>query len=112
MTTDRGKALARRIIAQCLGLLGPLTLAACVADREPAKADFYVMRHLQEETGADPGLTPVGRFYAERLVYSFGTYRPRAIYVSTTRRAHETAARVAAKWELKPKHYDPSIRPI
>lgn len=68
----------------------------------------YVMRHLQKATGPDPGLTNEGRSNARRLAYRFGRYGLSAIYVSTTRRARETAAPLAARLRLTPKLYDPS----
>jgi broad specificity phosphatase PhoE len=89
--------------------LAALALAAGAALASPApQPDVYVMRHLQKEAGADPGLSPEGQRNAERLAGWFGKPPPRAIYVSTTRRARETAAPLAAKLHLTAKEYAPA----
>jgi broad specificity phosphatase PhoE len=91
-----------------------LALAAC-ATVPPAAVrlhpDYYVMRHLQKAAGQDPGLTGEGRRNADRLVVLLAIDPPSAIYVSTTRRARETAAPIAARLGLTPKTYDPSDTP-
>jgi broad specificity phosphatase PhoE len=87
-------------------------LAACAtAAPEPAGPDHYVMRHLQKAEGPDPALSAEGRANAQRLTALFAARPPRAIYVSTTRRARETAAPLAAKLGLAVKEYDPSDTP-
>lgn len=86
-------------------------LAACATTTEPQAPEYYVMRHLQKAPGPDPALSEEGRAGAERLVAMLGKRAPAAIYVSTTRRARETAAPAAAKWKLVPKEYDPSDTP-
>ena len=84
-------------------------LAACATGpKEPKMPDVYVIRHLQKAEGPDPGLTAQGREGAQRLVELLDKRPPRAIYVSTTRRARETAGPAAARWKLVPKEYDPS----
>jgi broad specificity phosphatase PhoE len=86
-----------------------LALAACATAPQPAaRPSVYVMRHLQKEAGADPGLSAEGRANAERLPAFFAKDPPAAIYVSTTRRAQETAAALAARLHLTLKPYDPS----
>ena len=94
------------------GLAGVALLAAagCASlgggNRSP---DVYVMRHLQAETGQDPGLTAEGQRQAGLLANWFqGRKPPRAIYVSTFRRSRDTAAPLAAKLAIEPKVYDPS----
>ncbi|HEX2762827.1 MAG TPA: phosphoglycerate mutase family protein [Allosphingosinicella sp.] len=82
-------------------------LAACATTPEASAPEYYVMRHLQKASGRDPALSEAGRAGAERLAALLGKRRPAAIYVSTTRRARETAAPLAAKWKLVPKEYDP-----
>jgi broad specificity phosphatase PhoE len=83
-----------------------LALAACATTaREAPRPDYYVMRHLQKEAGQDPGLTAEGRANAERLAGLLRGDPPTAIYVSNTRRAHETAAPLAAKLGLAVKEY-------
>jgi len=90
-----------------LALLLGLALASSAAAGERPKPDFYVMRHLQKGSGSDPGLSEEGRANAERLVQWFARHRPRAIFVSRTRRARETAAPLAARLHLVPQEYDP-----
>lgn len=83
-------------------------LAACATPTEwVAGPNFYVMRHLNKAEGPDPGLSAEGSAAAKRLVTLLAKDPPRVIYVSSTRRARETAALVAAKWKLVPKEYDP-----
>lgn len=86
-------------------------LAACATAPQPRVPEYYVMRHLQKAAGPDPALSEEGRVGAERLIALLGKRGPTAIYVSTTRRARETAGAVAAKWKLVPKEYDPSDTP-
>jgi broad specificity phosphatase PhoE len=85
-----------------------LALAGCATAPQPAPGpSVYVMRHLQKDAGGDPGLSAEGRANAERLVAFFAKDPPAAIYVSTTRRARETAAPLAARFHLTPRAYDP-----
>jgi phosphohistidine phosphatase SixA len=92
--------------------LAAFALCACATyPDDPVKPEFYVMRHLQKGESADPGLTAEGRVFSERLVLLLARRPPRAIYVSTTRRARETAAPTAGRWKLIPKEYDPSDTP-
>jgi broad specificity phosphatase PhoE len=97
-------ALFRPLAA--LLLLLPLAASATAAPR-PAP-DYYVMRHLQKAAGDDPGLNPQGLANARRLVKVFRMrgIRPQAIYVSNTRRAHETAAPLAAALHVKLLEYN------
>jgi broad specificity phosphatase PhoE len=85
-------------------------LAGC-ATTAPAAPSWYVMRHLQKAEGPNPGLSGEGRANAERLASRFAADPPSAIYVSTTRRASETAAPLAARLGLTPKEYDPRDTP-
>jgi broad specificity phosphatase PhoE len=86
-----------------------LLLAACAtaATRAPADDAFYVMRHLQKESGQDPGLTEEGRRCAAALARDFGRSNVRAIYASTTRRALETAAPLSTAAGVAVTPYDP-----
>ena len=91
-----------------------LVLAACAAVPSAPPAlhpNYYVMRHLQKAAGQDPGLTGEGRTNAERLIALLAADPPSAIYVSTTRRAQETAAPLAARLGIAPKLYNPSDTP-
>jgi broad specificity phosphatase PhoE len=84
-------------------------LAACATTaREPPAQSWYVMRHLQKAEGPDPALSAEGHANARRLIDFFGEDRPGAIYVSTTRRALETAGPLAATLAVTVKEYDPS----
>jgi phosphohistidine phosphatase SixA len=85
-----------------------LLLAGLGAGAAPPPAEYYVMRHLQRDSGADPGLNQEGRRNAEALASWFGRRPPTAIYVSATRRARETAAPLAARLGLTVKQYDPA----
>lgn len=67
------------------------------------------MRHLQAESGDDPGLTETGRRDAQLLASWFGNSgQPNAIFVTRYRRSQETAAAVAARLGIHPIVYDPS----
>lgn len=93
-----------RIVAAFLLLLG---LAACVTNAaSPAKA-IYVMRHLQKGSGDDPQLSAEGRTNAQRLFEVLKRDLPKAIFVSTTRRARETAEPLAERLGITLTPYDP-----
>jgi broad specificity phosphatase PhoE len=86
--------------------------AGCAsAPNAPAAPSVYVLRHLQKADGPDPALSAEGRENAIRLSSLLDDRKPRAIYVSTTRRARETAAPLAAKLKLAIKEYDPGDTP-
>ena len=87
-----------------------VALSACTtvsaADRP---SQVFVMRHLQAESGGDPGLTESGRRDAQLLADRFrNSDRPRAIFVTRFRRSQETAAPLAARLQVRPIIYDPS----
>ncbi|HEY0112104.1 MAG TPA: histidine phosphatase family protein [Allosphingosinicella sp.] len=90
------------------GMMLALAAACATTQQEAAGTDYYVMRHLQKGEGTDPGLSQEGQVQAERLATWFGKNRPTAIYVSTTRRARETAAALAARLGLTAKEYNPT----
>ena len=84
-------------------------LAACqTAPPAPRGPSFYVMRHLEKGEGQDPPLSAAGHAHALRLIGFFAADPPRVIYVSTTRRAYETAAPLARKLRVKVRRYDPA----
>ena len=96
-----------RIGVIVLGLAMMLTGCA-TASAGPGPA-YYVMRHLEKAEGPDPALSATGAANAARLAAWFkGRAKPSAIYVSTTRRARETAAPLAARLGLTPKEYNPA----
>jgi broad specificity phosphatase PhoE len=67
------------------------------------------MRHLQAETGEDPGLTAAGRREAQLLANWFeNSDKPHTIFVTRYRRSQETAAPLAARLRILPIVYDPS----
>jgi broad specificity phosphatase PhoE len=96
--------LARILALWLLILLGA---GACATAAAPSPPHIYVMRHLQKGAGEDPALSPEGAANAQRLVQFFRSDPPRAIYVSTTRRARETAEPLAESLKLGLKSYDP-----
>jgi phosphohistidine phosphatase SixA len=89
-----------------------LAAAACASTRPDSRGpSWYVMRHLQKAEGQDPPLSDEGRRNAGRLIGYFKADPPRVIYVSSTRRARETAAPLAAKLRVKLRTYDPADTP-
>ncbi len=97
-----------------LAVLLLLVAAACAttADSpEPAPVAFYVMRHLQKAEGPDPLLSEEGFENARRLSRYFAADPPRAIYVSSTRRAAGTAGPLAAALSIAQRVYDPADTP-
>ena len=89
-----------------------LALAACMTTQPPPKGpSFYVIRHLQKAEGQDPPLSDEGRANARRLIGFLAAEPPRVVYVSTTRRAFETAAPAAKKLRAKVRRYDPADTP-
>lgn len=94
-------------------LLLPL-LAACfpVAPQVPVGPSYYVMRHLHTIPGVkDAELTAEGLRHAQMLPGWFENDPPQVIYVSSTRRAQQTAAPLASALGLTPKIYDPANTP-
>lgn len=89
--------------------LALLVLAACAYTVPVQDAStFYVMRHLHTPEGVtDPDLTPEGQRAAQQLASWFGDRPPATIFVSSTRRAKQTAAPLAAKLGITPRNYDP-----
>jgi broad specificity phosphatase PhoE len=87
-------------------------VAACATTaEEPAAPSWYVMRHLQKADGQDPALSAEGHANARRLIGFFAKDPPGAIYVSTTKRALETAGPLASEHGLTVKEYDPRDTP-
>ena len=87
-----------------------LLLGACAfyAPLQPAP-DYYVMRHLNTAPGTpDPDLTEEGRRNAELLANWFAAPPPATIFVSTAKRAQQTAAPLAARLGITPRVYDPA----
>ena len=100
-------------IARLIAAASLILIAACAtAPRaDTPHPNYYVTRHLQKAAGQDPGLTEEGKANAVRLAALLAKDPPSAIYVSTTRRAAETAAPLATRLGLTPKTYNPSDTP-
>jgi broad specificity phosphatase PhoE len=98
-------------------LLALILLAASACASVPASApaaaqpNYYVMRHLQKASGPDPALSEEGKLSADKLADLLANDHVAAIYVSTTRRAWETAAPLAARLGLTMKTYNPADTP-
>jgi phosphohistidine phosphatase SixA len=70
------------------------------------------VRHFDTPAGErDPDLVPAGQYRAARLADRLAGEPIRAIYVSTYRRTHQTAAPLAARLGLAPIIYDPADTP-
>jgi phosphohistidine phosphatase SixA len=92
-----------------LMLAGCATAPDGAAEAAAQRPAYYVMRHLEKAEGADPALSAPGAANAQRLAKWFeGRTKPQAIYVSTTRRARDTAAPLAARLGLTPREYNPA----
>lgn len=87
--------------------LAAAALASCATAPGPQPDAFYVVRHFEKLDGPDPGLSAAGQDNAARLADLLAASSPAAIYVSTTRRARESAAPLAARLGLTPREYDP-----
>lgn len=89
-----------------------LALGSCTSVQPPAQPDIYVMRHLNTLAGAtDPDLTAEGQHNAVLLVKWFKRDKPAVIYVSSTKRAQQTAAPLAQALRITPKIYSPADTP-
>jgi phosphohistidine phosphatase SixA len=90
-----------------LGMMGLLLAGCATTAPEGAAPSVYVMRHLHKAGGQDPGLSETGQRCAVRLGEQLAERGIGAIYASTTRRARETAAPLAARLGLTASEYDP-----
>ncbi|MEO5578433.1 MAG: phosphoglycerate mutase family protein [Sphingomicrobium sp.] len=90
-----------------------LALGGCASAPGPAPLpDIYVVHHLHTPAGAtDPDLTGEGQRVALLLVKWFKRDRPAVIYVSSTKRAQQTAAPLARSLNITPKIYNPADTP-
>ncbi len=92
--------------------IAAVMLAGCAtAGPEGGKPAIYVMRHLHKAEGQDPGLSQTGQRCAAALADQLAGRGIGAIYVSTTRRARETAAPLAARLRVAASDYDPQDTP-
>ena len=104
----------RTMFARLLAAFMLVAVGACAtasAADEPVRPNYYVMRHLQKAAGDDPGLTEEGQRNAARLADLLADDPPSSIYVSSSRRARETAAVLASRLNLTPRSYDPRDTP-
>jgi broad specificity phosphatase PhoE len=85
-------------------------LAGCAATPRAAalEPNILVIRHLHTPKGAtDPDLTSEGHAAAQALAKWLSRNPPRAIFVSDTKRARQTAAPAATRFRVTPIVYDP-----
>ena len=101
----------RRAASIMIALL--VVLGGCSSARQASiTPDIYVMRHLHTPAGVtDPDLTKDGHRAALQLVDRFKRARLAVIYVSSTKRAQQTAAPLARSLGITPKIYDPADTP-
>ncbi len=87
-----------------------LALSACTTAVGSADlGQVFVMRHLQAESGEDPGLTAAGHGDAQLLANWFdNSDKPTAIFVTRYRRSQETAGPLAGRLRTRPIVYDSS----
>ncbi|HEY0013931.1 MAG TPA: phosphoglycerate mutase family protein [Allosphingosinicella sp.] len=102
--------MKKAAIAAIAAVAAAAALAACASTQAaPAESHIFVMRHLHKAADPqDPGLTPQGRACAQQLARFLADQGISAIYASTTRRAQETAAPLAAARGLTTKSYAPA----
>ncbi|MCL6729721.1 phosphoglycerate mutase family protein [Sphingomonas hankyongi] len=83
-------------------------LAAALAT-QPAFAGetVYVIRHLEKATGDDPALTARGAERADQLAQLLAKANIKAVFVTPTRRARETATPLANRLGLPVSEYNP-----
>ncbi|MFG2073837.1 histidine phosphatase family protein [Nonomuraea maritima] len=89
----------------------------------PGATEIMLVRHGESQPArpdrpfplvdgqGDPELAPEGREQAERVALRFAAERVDAIYVSSLRRTHETAAPLAARLGLTPA-VEPDLREV
>jgi len=101
------RGTGRLIVALLLAFCG------CAPVQQPsAPPNIYIVRHLNTPAGAtDPDLTSEGQRNAVLLVNWFKRDRPAVIYVSSTKRAQQTAAPLARSLNIAPKVYNPADTP-
>lgn len=88
------------------------TLSSCATTPASDQPVYYVMRHLHTPAGErDPDLTAEGQRQAALLAQQALPSAPRAIYVSSYKRAQQTAAPLAERLGLTPIIYDPADTP-
>lgn len=87
-----------------------VTLASCATPGvRTAQPNIFVMRHLHTPAGvSNAELTAEGQRVALLASEWFRRDPPDVIYVSTTRRAQQTAEPLAQRLRLTPKLYEPA----
>lgn len=99
-------------LADLVAIALALVLGGCAVVQPQARADIYVMRHLNTPAGAtDPDLTAEGERNALLLVSWFKRARPAVLYVSSAKRAQQTAAPLARALRITPIIYNPADTP-
>ena len=88
------------------------TIGCAIVPPPSPRPNIYVMRHLHTPQGAkDPDLTDEGRRYAQLVAETLRRDPPNVIYVSTTKRAQQTAGPLARNLKLTPKTYNSADTP-
>ena len=99
----------RQVILALLSMTAGLS--ACAMNPPPSAATetqtVFVMRHLQKGEGQDPPLTQEGEANARAVANLLADRGIRAIFVTDTLRARQTAAPLATRLGLTPVVYDP-----
>lgn len=88
-------------------------LAGCATVSQKAvEPNIFVVRHFHTPKDlTDPDLTSEGQAAARSLAAWLSRNPPRAIFVSDTKRAKQSAAPVAARFRVIPTLYDPRDTP-
>jgi phosphohistidine phosphatase SixA len=113
----------RRLLAGVLTLAGAAALGCgpscnCNGPRpEAAEITVYVIRHAEKQVDSapmaeakkddDPPLSPAGQMRAMGLVEDIPVRELDAIYVTKTKRSHDTASAVIAVNGIEPIYYPP-----
>lgn len=87
-----------------------LSLPGCMSVEPPQPTpNIYVVRHLHTLKGVkDADLTTEGRAYAMALAHWLSRDPPQVIFVSSTKRAQQTAAPTAQRYGVTPNEYNPA----
>jgi len=97
-----------RLLPLLLALFALFSTPVVEAARSAPVGTVYVMRHLPKGEGPDPGLTTEGTAQAAALAKLLRKTKIKAVFVTATRRAGDTALPLATKLRLTPTVYDPS----
>ena len=98
------------MVVRMLLIAWMVALSGCATTARPLpQPNIYVMRHLHTPAGvSNAELTEEGLRFALLTSDWFRRDPPDVIYVSTTRRAQQSAEPLAQRLHLTPKLYDPA----